>query len=288
MYSRYTVEQFRDAVARSRSYAEVLSRLGLKAGGNYSTIRKRVTELGLDVSHMTGQSWARGTKRPARARIPLSDILVEHSTYSSSMLRQRLVRESIMAPVCSRCGSAEWMGTAIPLELDHINGNKYDNRRDNLRLLCPNCHAQTEHYRGRNVGRYAGVVEEAYTVTLKVTAPQGAAGSNPASGTLNSVARTPTYQQPSPRFCPWCGSPVARRRSFCSSECANKHNRGGAHPPKIAWPDADAVAGMVRDAGYSATARRLGVSDTAVRKFLLRYGPPALPSATAPAPAEPA
>lgn len=54
---------------------------------------------------------------------------------------------------CSVCGLSEWMGKKIPIEIDHIDGNPENNKRENCRLICPNCHAQTDTYKGRNIGR---------------------------------------------------------------------------------------------------------------------------------------
>ena len=70
-------------------------------------------------------------------------------------LRQRLIKEGLKLHQCESCLCETWMGQPIPLELDHINGDRWDSRLENLRLLCPNCHAQTDTYRGRNIGNYA-------------------------------------------------------------------------------------------------------------------------------------
>lgn len=70
----------------------------------------------------------------------------------TNALKWRLIREGIKRRRCESCGRNEWSGRPIPLELDHINGRREDNRLDNLRVLCPNCHAQTDTYRGRNIG----------------------------------------------------------------------------------------------------------------------------------------
>lgn len=85
---------------------------------------------------------------------PLEEILVQNSTYQSNKLRLRLLQMGIKTHQCEMCLRVEWFGSPIPLELDHINGDKHDNRLFNLRVICPNCHATTDTYRGKNIGRY--------------------------------------------------------------------------------------------------------------------------------------
>lgn len=84
---------------------------------------------------------------------PLIEILVLGSSYQTNKLRIRLLREGVKEHRCEVCGLSEWLGSPIPLELDHINGINNDHRLHNLRLICPNCHAQTDNYRGKNWGK---------------------------------------------------------------------------------------------------------------------------------------
>jgi 5-methylcytosine-specific restriction endonuclease McrA len=150
----YSDEQLISAVAQSKSVAQVLGLLGLRpAGGNYKTVQLRMTALGLDASHFTRQGWNRGMKFDARPVRPLSEVLVEGSNYQSFLLRRRLVSEGLKAAQCEECLSTTWNAQPIPLELEHVNGRNDDNRFENLKLLCPNCHAQTPTYRGRNIGK---------------------------------------------------------------------------------------------------------------------------------------
>ena len=89
----------------------------------------------------------------------LDSILVENSTYTSGLhrstfrLKNQLFKLGYKSKVCEMCGNNEWMGEDIPLELHHINGNKFDNRIENIQILCPNCHTFTDNYRGKNMSR---------------------------------------------------------------------------------------------------------------------------------------
>lgn len=156
MKRRWTDNQFISAVQSSFSYAQVIQKLGLRvAGSNYDTVKRKIEELHLNTSHFTGQGWNCGCRfTPIKEARPLSEILVEHSPFvNANHLKERLLNEGLKAYRCECCGHTEWMGVPISLELHHINGVRDDQRIENLQLLCPNCHACTDNYRGKNKSR---------------------------------------------------------------------------------------------------------------------------------------
>jgi hypothetical protein len=137
-YRDYSEEDIKNAVSSSESIAGVLRKLDLApAGGNYGTIKRRIAELGIDTSHFTGQAWM-----PKDWHFKKFDELTK-----SASIKRRLIQER--GHQCECCLLESWMEISIALELDHINGNRNDNNRENLRLLCPNCHAQTPTWRRR-------------------------------------------------------------------------------------------------------------------------------------------
>lgn len=147
-------EKLEEIVKNSFSKAQVLTSLGIvAAGGNYKTLDKFIYLYNLDTSHFTGKIWNQGKRfRPFGKVASLKDILIENSLYgSSNNLRKKLIKEGIKIHKCECCGLEEWLNKKIPLELDHINGINNDHRLGNLRLLCPNCHALTPTYRGKNI-----------------------------------------------------------------------------------------------------------------------------------------
>lgn len=143
-------ESLMAAVASSSSMAGVCRFLGLVyAGGTYSNLKRNIERLSLDTSHWTGRAWNKGLFLQDRyTEIPLEAILVENSNYRYGyLLKDRLVREGFMTPKCHKCGGREcWQGEHLTLQLHHINGIRNDNRRENLELLCPNCHSQTKNW----------------------------------------------------------------------------------------------------------------------------------------------
>lgn len=151
MAKKRTEAEFIKAAQASLSIAGMCKYFGLRpCGGNYKIMHKAIQEFNLNISHFTGQGWNTGLKfKPFEAK-PIENILVINSNYQSYKLKKRLIQEGFKENICERCKLSEWQGLPIPLELHHKNGNNRDNRLENIVLLCPNCHALTESYRGKN------------------------------------------------------------------------------------------------------------------------------------------
>lgn len=147
---KYSVNQLRNAIKESTSLAQTLKKLNVSpCGGNYQVLKRAISFYDLDTSHFTGQLWNKGKKIGARK--PLKKYLNNEINITSYKLKKRLIEEKVFDRKCSNCKRKKWLNQLIPLELDHINGNSQDNSLSNLRLLCPNCHALTPTYRGKNI-----------------------------------------------------------------------------------------------------------------------------------------
>lgn len=151
----YDKEKLEEVVSNSLSIAQVCRSLGMKAaGGNYKTLKRCFIEWNIDTSHFRGQGWNVGLQFNPKPSKPLSEILIQNSTYTNTNnLRQRLLKEGVKEHKCECCKRETWENNPIPLELHHINGDNFDHRIENIQILCPNCHALTPNHRGRNIGR---------------------------------------------------------------------------------------------------------------------------------------
>jgi hypothetical protein len=146
MNQKYDITDLAKAVKTSNSWREVCESLGANSSaGVQSHLKKRAVVAQIDFTHFKGQGWSKGTvlgfKNPIEYYLQLNGPYI-----SSHDLRIRLLKEGIKDAKCEICSLYLWQGKGIPLELDHINGNHYDNRLWNLRILCCNCHAQTDNY----------------------------------------------------------------------------------------------------------------------------------------------
>lgn len=150
---KYNKEIISKACEGCTTYVQVLENLGLKpTGGNYRSLKKYIRYYEVDVSEFKGQGWSKGQttdtnlsiKKQAKSiSTPNEEVFKEKSFYTNSRgLRRKMIEEGFKYE-CSECELTEWRGSDITLHIDHINGVNSDNRKENLRFLCPNCHQQT-------------------------------------------------------------------------------------------------------------------------------------------------
>lgn len=137
--AEFTLKNGKNCCAKRPSGCEVLKKRnseGLKTA--YNEGRKGYT-------WNPNSAWNKGKSLTTNEKI-----FAENSRYSNELVKQRILKDTLLEYRCSKCGIDSWQGETIVLDLDHINGNNTDNRLSNLRYLCPNCHSQTDTYKGRN------------------------------------------------------------------------------------------------------------------------------------------
>jgi hypothetical protein len=191
---------------------------------------------GISIDHFDPRAASREALERCRGPTPLTDVLVENSTYCRTVLKRRLYSEGIKERRCEMCGQGEeWNGARMSLILDHINGNATDNRLENLRIVCPNCAATLDTHCGRN-----------------------------------KPIRPPARCE----RCGQTFYPAGPAQRYCSLRCG-VHSSGPRRPQperrKVERPPYEQLVAEIQATSYLAVGRKYGVSDNAVRKWIRRY-----------------
>jgi len=152
MKLKYTKELLSNAVLESTTVSEVIRKLGLKsAGGTHYHIANKIKLYEIDTSHFTGKRSNLGKSSVNKhTKESFLESLKKDNPQNGSRLLKRLKEFGIKEHCCEKCNNKSWMDEDIPLEVDHIDGDHHNNEITNLRVLCPNCHAQTENYCRKN------------------------------------------------------------------------------------------------------------------------------------------
>ena len=148
---KISIEELKKIVKKSNSLSEIIRHFGMTvASGNYRTLKKRLNEENIDYSHIKlGTDSNKGRKFPNKAK-PIEEVMVENSTYDRGHLKKRLLKNGMLENKCAICSQLPFFNNKeLVMVLDHINGTNNDHRRENLRLLCPNCNSQQLTFAGR-------------------------------------------------------------------------------------------------------------------------------------------
>lgn len=147
--SDITEEELYEAAQKCSNVKEVAKYLKLKSKTNVilRELKSKIMALGCDLEH-----WENRGIKESRVYSSLDDKITEQSWYiNTTQLKKDLIKDGVLIEKCVECGIGPWWNyKKLELQLDHINGNNRDNRIENLRLLCPNCHSQTSTYAGKN------------------------------------------------------------------------------------------------------------------------------------------
>lgn len=156
-------EELEKLVIESNSLSEILRKQGKSVSGSATKILK-------DKLDNYGISYLFLNEKEIGKQIPLEEVLVENRNYNSNTLKKRLIEVGLKEDKCEICGcSNEWNGKPLTLQLDHINGNHSDNRLENLRIVCPNCHSQTETFSNKRAKKHNYCVDCGCEISLKST-----------------------------------------------------------------------------------------------------------------------
>ncbi len=276
MKHKYDKEQLLTIVKESLSIAQVCRKLNIRpSGGNYKSLQYNFKKWEIDITHFTGKAWNVGKRfKKFGKEYKLENILIKDSPYrSSTKLKLKLFNTGLKERMCENCRNIQWMNKLIPLEIDHINGDNTDNRIENLRILCPNCHAQTPTYRSKNKMSAFSEKKKMEFLTLGETFGESLllVNGNVEPGQIKSESleneRRTSKVKPI-KICLFCNNEFetsSRRKTYCSVECCNLDKRSNIPSKEELQLKKEELTSFV------AISKFYNVSDNSVRKWFRLY-----------------
>jgi hypothetical protein len=261
-YNHYDNRDIIKFVPEVQSCAGLLRKLNLKpVGGNYTTIKKKLSELKIDRSHWRGQGWSKGKKLKKTDEQELLNWLTYNSKYSSNKIRKKLIELNIKKDQCEKCKLKTWLDKPIVLELHHVNGDRTNNCIWNLQILCPNCHAYV-HMTNRKLASSRKVVSDQDLIDAILSTETKAEA-------LKKCGLKPTYYLRinaiiDKHKVAFVKKPIIKKQ--ISEDVVRKELK-----TKIVWPDKLELESLIQNNSMRSVGKKLGVSDNAVRKRCKKY-----------------
>jgi len=241
--NKFTNQELEKIIRENTNWGDVMKILGYKSCTLVPIIEKKLIKLNIDYHHLVLPENAF-----LQRRFTLDEILVRDSIYCGGMtvLLKRLKRERNWEHRCSMCKLSEWNGKPIPLEIDHIDGCHTNNTYENLRPICPNCHAQTDTYKGKNMAICKN----------------------------NTNKKQPAQPKPKPiieeKLCTGCSKTIDRRYAQCNA-CRIKGVYESGKFRKVERPSYEQLQSELEEMSMVQVGKKYGVSDNAIRKWLKTY-----------------
>lgn len=188
------------------------------------------------------------------------DFLYYGSVINTHRLKLKLLEYGLKEHICELCGNIDWLGDVIPLELHHIDGDRYNNILNNLQLLCPNCHAKTDNYKSKNYKKIDKIDSIDRIDIIKNNFGKDIIENDKKEKRvvkIKKIRNKKTYN------CS-CGNFISRG----AKQCLNCYHKALM---RVIRPPLDILLKEVEDVGYCAVARKYGVSDNTIVKWIKRY-----------------
>jgi len=268
-------KEFEDLVRKylplSTSMNNLCSNLGLRGvDGYYEKIKKVINKYDLPISHFSPRksSYNSYLKRELDEngrfiRMPDTNFFVKDSKRHGESIIKRLIEGGYKEYKCENCGIKEWDGKPLRLQVHHMNGDHNDNRIENIQLLCPNCHTQTDTYGRNNLAKNKGFriskrVEEIYNNSEPSYKPKDI---------QELKTEIETKKPKEKRYCQKCGKEITGDgEKYCSSECAREASKKFEVTPEQLIEDFKEIK------SFSGVGRKYGVTDNAIKRRSKKLG----------------
>lgn len=274
-FNNFTKEEIEDIVKSNNNWQDIMKSLNYNSCDYVPKLKEKLQKLMIDYSHVDASLSNRRGKK-----LLLSEILVKDSLYTSmANLKRRLQNELGWEHICFKCKLKEWNNQPVPIQIDHINGEHTDNRIENLRFLCPNCHAQTDTYAGKNtrICKENRRLREGDYVLDEQTSPivnvdNICQTKHPLQRIVKQKPKTPKPRAPQPPkppkyVCCDCSKAVRKSATRCL-DCYAKHK---VTTRMVERPSLEQLEKDVEEMPMVKVGEKYGVSDNCIRKWIRHY-----------------